>query len=92
MRRSPLKVMRALYDFIPENHDELSLQVGDCISVTQEDHETSWWQGINMRTNKTGAFPVNYTEEGPLTGTTSFHLVTLYALRHIDNRSFFFSK
>ncbi|KAG9338893.1 hypothetical protein JZ751_025333 [Albula glossodonta] len=53
----PVMQVRALYDFIAEESDELAFGVGDIIEVL--DHtDSSWWRG-RLR-GKTGLFPSNY--------------------------------
>ncbi|KAG8832856.1 hypothetical protein FRC17_000511 [Serendipita sp. 399] len=56
-----LKVMRALYAFTG-GEDELTMEVGDEITVLSEPSET-WWMGESKGVR--GLFPVNYTEEAP---------------------------
>ncbi|KAG8755792.1 hypothetical protein FRC14_003673, partial [Serendipita sp. 396] len=58
---NPSKVMRALYAFAGAE-DELSMEVGDEITVLSEPSET-WWMGECKGIK--GLFPVNYTEEAP---------------------------
>ncbi|KAI1886671.1 hypothetical protein AGOR_G00198200 [Albula goreensis] len=53
----PAMQVRALYDFIAEESDELAFGVGDIIEV-QDHTDSSWWRG-RLR-GKTGLFPSNY--------------------------------
>jgi amphiphysin len=50
----------ALYDFQAEQDGDLEFVTGDLIICTKTDGE--WWEGRNVRTNKTGTFPANYTK------------------------------
>uniref|UniRef100_A0A8C6S5T8 Osteoclast-stimulating factor 1 n=1 Tax=Neogobius melanostomus TaxID=47308 RepID=A0A8C6S5T8_9GOBI len=51
---------KALYDYHPQNEDELELKAGDIIDVTEEVEE-GWWSG--MFNGKTGLFPSNFVKE-----------------------------
>lgn len=50
--------VKALYDFIAEEEDELGFCAGDVIEVLDHSDE-SWWKG-RLR-GKNGLFPANYT-------------------------------
>ncbi|KAM9345630.1 GRB2-related adapter protein 2a [Symphorus nematophorus] len=58
-RASTLQV-RALYDFIAEEDDELGFCVGDIIEVLDRS-DPSWWKG-RLR-GRSGLFPANYTSQ-----------------------------
>lgn len=58
-RANTLQV-RALYDFIAEEDDELQFCAGDIIEVLDRS-DPSWWRG-KLR-GKSGLFPANYTEQ-----------------------------
>eukprot|EP01091_Cochliopodium_minus_P015206 TRINITY_DN5339_c0_g1_i2.p1 TRINITY_DN5339_c0_g1~~TRINITY_DN5339_c0_g1_i2.p1 ORF type:complete len:1073 (-),score=394.85 TRINITY_DN5339_c0_g1_i2:98-3316(-) len=50
---------KVLYDFSPENHDELELRAGDLI-VILDDSDVDWWKGtVN---GNTGLFPSSYVQ------------------------------
>uniref|UniRef100_A0A6Q2YBG4 Osteoclast-stimulating factor 1 n=1 Tax=Esox lucius TaxID=8010 RepID=A0A6Q2YBG4_ESOLU len=53
-----LRQVKARYDFIAEEVDELSFRAGDIIEVL-ECSDMSWWRGRLM--GQTGLFPTNYT-------------------------------
>ncbi|XP_076839130.1 GRB2-related adaptor protein 2-like [Brachyhypopomus gauderio] len=57
--RSAIQV-RALYDFIAEESDELGFNAGDIIEVLDRS-DSSWWQG--RLHGHTGLFPANYTAQ-----------------------------
>uniref|UniRef100_A0A3Q3R7C5 Osteoclast-stimulating factor 1 n=1 Tax=Monopterus albus TaxID=43700 RepID=A0A3Q3R7C5_MONAL len=64
-RRSPIssacpphRSVKALYDFVAEEDDELGFSAGDIIEVLDRS-DTSWWTG-KLR-GKSGLFPANYT-------------------------------
>ncbi|XP_055005400.1 CD2-associated protein [Boleophthalmus pectinirostris] len=51
---------RVLFDYQPQNEDELELKVGDIIDVTEEVEE-GWWSGAFN--GKSGLFPSNFVKE-----------------------------
>jgi len=51
-----------LYDYSPVNADELELQTGDLIYVTER-FDDGWFVGISHRTNRFGMFPGNYVQK-----------------------------
>ncbi|EZA57696.1 Myosin-Ie [Ooceraea biroi] len=55
-----LPKVRALYDYEPQDLDELGLKEGDVLEVLKE-HEGGWWHG--RLKGKTGLFPSNYVEK-----------------------------
>ena len=50
---------RALYDYRAQEADELTLAVGDVITIVSKDSE-GWWTGLSK--GKKGLFPANYVE------------------------------
>ncbi|GAM24778.1 hypothetical protein SAMD00019534_079530, partial [Acytostelium subglobosum LB1] len=55
------KLVRAVWDCIPEQEGDLEFYVGDIISVTTKDDESGWW--IGTLNGRSGLFPRNYVEE-----------------------------
>ncbi|KAJ2993776.1 hypothetical protein HDV02_002083 [Globomyces sp. JEL0801] len=55
------KHVKALYEFVAESGNELTIRPGDIIIVTEEVDE-GWWIGTIQGTNSSGMFPSNYTE------------------------------
>ncbi|EEB13134.1 myosin Ie, putative [Pediculus humanus corporis] len=51
---------KAVYDYVAQDLDELSLTYGDIITIVKE-HEGGWWQG--RLKGKEGLFPSNYVEK-----------------------------
>nr|XP_033475612.1 CD2-associated protein isoform X1 [Epinephelus lanceolatus] len=51
---------KALFEYQPQNEDELELKVGDIIDITEEVEE-GWWSG-NLN-GKSGLFPSNFVKE-----------------------------
>lgn len=51
---------KALYDYAPQNADELELHADDIIEVHNK-QEDGWWEGSTR--GKRGVFPANYVEE-----------------------------
>uniref|UniRef100_A0A3Q3K5G5 Osteoclast-stimulating factor 1 n=1 Tax=Monopterus albus TaxID=43700 RepID=A0A3Q3K5G5_MONAL len=58
MPLSSIVQVKALYDFVAEEDDELGFSAGDIIEVLDRS-DTSWWTG-KLR-GKSGLFPANYT-------------------------------
>lgn len=84
-KKTKKRQCKVLFDYSPQNEDELEMIVGDVIDVIEEVEE-GWWSGT--LNNKSGLFPSNFvkelefTEDGethnaqeesevPLTGPTS---------------------
>ena len=55
-----IKALKAVFEFQPENSDEISLHEGDKIVVQEVDGD--WLKGVNQRTGKVGLFPGSYVE------------------------------
>lgn len=51
----------ALYDFTPQQDDDLQLSQGDIIAVLEKPSD-NWWKGTNTTTGTTGVFPANYVK------------------------------
>ncbi|VDC01341.1 unnamed protein product [Peniophora sp. CBMAI 1063] len=53
----------ALFKFVPENEDELPLEIGERVEVLEKDqfHNDGWWTGRNA-SGRVGIFPANYAE------------------------------
>uniref|UniRef100_A0A672NLD3 Sorbin and SH3 domain containing 1 n=1 Tax=Sinocyclocheilus grahami TaxID=75366 RepID=A0A672NLD3_SINGR len=59
---SPLPLpFQALYNYMPQNEDELELQEGDLVSV-MEKCDDGWFVGTSKRTKQFGTFPGNYVK------------------------------
>ncbi|XP_062942759.1 vinexin isoform X1 [Cynocephalus volans] len=50
---------RAMYQYRPQNEDELELREGDRVDVVQQ-CDDGWFVGVSRRTQKFGTFPGNY--------------------------------
>ncbi|MEE6516091.1 hypothetical protein FKM82_025323 [Ascaphus truei] len=50
---------QALFNFTPNNPDELQLSTGDVVTVTQR-CDDGWYVGVCWRTQKFGTFPGNF--------------------------------
>uniref|UniRef100_A0A8C8S2Z4 Sorbin and SH3 domain containing 3 n=1 Tax=Pelusios castaneus TaxID=367368 RepID=A0A8C8S2Z4_9SAUR len=50
---------RAIYQYRPQNEDELELHEGDQVDVMQQ-CDDGWFVGVSRRTQKFGTFPGNY--------------------------------
>jgi len=59
-RRAKVEKVVALYDYQPEEEDELSFKVGDVIQLIQREGG-GWWEG--QMGDIRGFFPVNYVKE-----------------------------
>ncbi|XP_028996935.1 CD2-associated protein [Betta splendens] len=56
---------KVLFDYHPQNEDELELKAGDIVDITEEVEE-GWWSGtVN---GKSGLFPSNFVKEVESTG------------------------
>ncbi|XP_023830006.1 CD2-associated protein isoform X1 [Salvelinus sp. IW2-2015] len=51
---------RALFEYVPQNEDELELKMGDIIDINEEVEE-GWWSGT--MNGKSGLFPSNFVKE-----------------------------
>uniref|UniRef100_A0AAQ5Y4G8 Osteoclast-stimulating factor 1 n=1 Tax=Amphiprion ocellaris TaxID=80972 RepID=A0AAQ5Y4G8_AMPOC len=51
---------KVLFDYQPQNEDELGLKVGEIIDITEEVEE-GWWSG--QLNGKSGLFPSNFVKE-----------------------------
>ncbi|KAM7367590.1 hypothetical protein PAMP_013876 [Pampus punctatissimus] len=56
---------KVLFDYQPQNEDELELKVGDIIDIIEEVEE-GWWNGVFN--GKQGLFPSNFVKELEATG------------------------
>uniref|UniRef100_A0A098LZU8 CD2-associated protein n=1 Tax=Hypsiglena sp. JMG-2014 TaxID=1550645 RepID=A0A098LZU8_9SAUR len=63
-RRSKKRPCKVLFDYTPQNEDELELKVGDIVDVNEEVEE-GWWSGT--LNGKTGLFPSNFVKELEIT-------------------------
>ncbi|KAM5163373.1 CD2-associated protein isoform 2-T2 [Mantella aurantiaca] len=59
-KKSKKRQCKALFDYVPQNEDELELKVGDILDITEEVEE-GWWSGT--RSGRTGLFPSNFVKE-----------------------------
>ncbi|XP_073709313.1 CD2-associated protein [Garra rufa] len=64
---------KALFEYMPQNEDELELKVGDIIDITEEVEE-GWWSG--SMNGKSGLFPSNFVKEMDSTEDTETSDVT----------------
>uniref|UniRef100_A0A3B3SZB6 CD2-associated protein n=1 Tax=Paramormyrops kingsleyae TaxID=1676925 RepID=A0A3B3SZB6_9TELE len=55
---------KVLFEYIPQNEDELELKVGDIIDIIEEVEE-GWWSGT--MNGKSGLFPSNFVKEVEVT-------------------------
>lgn len=58
-------IFQALYNYMPQNEDELELQEGDLVSV-MEKCDDGWFVGTSKRTKQFGTFPGNYVKAANL--------------------------
>ncbi|KAM8810113.1 CD2-associated protein [Eudromia elegans] len=59
-KRSKKRQCKVLFEYIPQNEDELELKVGDVIDINEEVEE-GWWSGT--LNGKSGLFPSNFVKE-----------------------------
>ncbi|KAK6295278.1 hypothetical protein J4Q44_G00345040 [Coregonus suidteri] len=61
LKKKPKKRQcRALFEYVPQNEDELELKIGDIIDINEEVEE-GWWSGT--MNGKSGLFPSNFVKE-----------------------------
>ena len=53
----------ALYNFNPQQLDEIELRVGDVVLVKRPFNLAEWIEGENTRTKQRGQIPGNYLKE-----------------------------
>eukprot|EP01100_Stratorugosa_tubuloviscum_P002506 TRINITY_DN1583_c4_g1_i1.p1 TRINITY_DN1583_c4_g1~~TRINITY_DN1583_c4_g1_i1.p1 ORF type:complete len:596 (+),score=287.24 TRINITY_DN1583_c4_g1_i1:53-1840(+) len=56
---NPVKYCRALYQYNAENDAEVTIKVGDVLSIDKLDDD-GWYRGMNLTTGKQGRFPSNF--------------------------------
>ncbi len=55
--------MKVVFQYIPDQTDELELVVNDIIQVLDRNlPEEGWWRGQNIKTKKIGVFPDNFVK------------------------------
>ncbi|OBS76809.1 hypothetical protein A6R68_16736, partial [Neotoma lepida] len=59
-KKTKKRQCKVLFDYLPQNEDELELTVGDIIDINEEVEE-GWWSGT--LNNKLGLFPSNFVKE-----------------------------
>lgn len=59
-KKSKKRQCKVLFDYIPQNEDELELKVGDVLEITEEVEE-GWWSGTYS--GRSGLFPSNFVKE-----------------------------
>ncbi|XP_060707263.1 CD2-associated protein [Hemiscyllium ocellatum] len=59
-RRLKKRQCETLFDYIPQNEDELEIKTGDLIEIIEEVEE-GWWRGV--LNEKIGLFPSNFVKE-----------------------------
>ncbi|XP_052048305.1 CD2-associated protein isoform X2 [Apodemus sylvaticus] len=69
-KKTKKRQCKVLFDYSPQNEDELELAVGDVIDVIEEVEE-GWWNGT--LNNKTGLFPSNFVKELEFTDDGETH-------------------
>ncbi|NXX85152.1 CD2AP protein, partial [Urocolius indicus] len=63
-KRSKKRQCKVLFEYVPQNEDELELKLGDVIDINEEVEE-GWWSGT--LNGKAGLFPSNFVKELELT-------------------------
>ncbi|KAL8173181.1 UNVERIFIED_CONTAM: hypothetical protein K2H54_041736 [Gekko kuhli] len=59
-RRSKKRQCKVMFEYTPQNEDELELKLGDVIDINEEVEE-GWWSGT--LNGKAGLFPSNFVKE-----------------------------
>uniref|UniRef100_A0A8D0GMI1 CD2 associated protein n=1 Tax=Sphenodon punctatus TaxID=8508 RepID=A0A8D0GMI1_SPHPU len=63
-KKSKKRQCKVLFEYIPQNEDELELKLGDVVDINEEVEE-GWWSGT--LNGKSGLFPSNFVKEVELT-------------------------
>ncbi|XP_046312009.1 CD2-associated protein isoform X4 [Marmota monax] len=69
-KKTKKRQCKVLFEYIPQNEDELELKVGDIIDINEEVEE-GWWSGT--LNNKLGLFPSNFVKEFEVTDDGETH-------------------
>ncbi|XP_029098876.1 CD2-associated protein isoform X2 [Monodon monoceros] len=69
-KKTKKRQCKVLFEYIPQNEDELELKVGDTIDISEEVEE-GWWSGT--LNNKLGLFPSNFVKELEVTDDGEAH-------------------
>ncbi|XP_057411117.1 CD2-associated protein isoform X1 [Balaenoptera acutorostrata] len=69
-KKTKKRQCKVLFEYIPQNEDELELKVGDTIDISEEVEE-GWWSGT--LNNKLGLFPSNFVKELEVTDDGETH-------------------
>ncbi|XP_055120819.1 CD2-associated protein isoform X2 [Symphalangus syndactylus] len=69
-KKTKKRQCKVLFEYIPQNEDELELKVGDIIDINEEVEE-GWWSGT--LNNKLGLFPSNFVKELEITDDGETH-------------------
>ncbi|XP_073530202.1 CD2-associated protein isoform X2 [Phyllobates terribilis] len=59
-KKSKKRQCKVLFDYVPQNEDELELKVGELLEITEEIEE-GWWSGTCS--GRSGLFPSNFVKE-----------------------------
>ncbi|KAM4043208.1 CD2-associated protein isoform 2-T3 [Anomaloglossus baeobatrachus] len=59
-KKSKKRQCKVLFDYMPQNEDELELKVGEMLEITEEVEE-GWWSGTCS--GRSGLFPSNFVKE-----------------------------
>ncbi|XP_019523081.1 PREDICTED: CD2-associated protein [Hipposideros armiger] len=59
-KKTKKRQCKVLFEYVPQNEDELELRIGDIIDISEEVEE-GWWSGT--LNNKSGLFPSNFVKE-----------------------------
>ncbi|XP_037699461.1 CD2-associated protein isoform X2 [Choloepus didactylus] len=71
-KKTKKRQCKVLFEYMPQNEDELELKVGDIIDINEEVEE-GWWSGT--LNNKLGLFPSNFVKELEVTDDGEIHEV-----------------
>ncbi|CAJ0967162.1 unnamed protein product [Ranitomeya imitator] len=59
-KKSKKRQCKVIFDYVPQNEDELELTVGEILEITEEVEE-GWWSGTCS--GRSGLFPSNFVKE-----------------------------
>lgn len=63
-----LGIYRAIYDYVPQGHNEIALAEGDLLMVLEKPTDDDWWKAKKKSSDEDdeepeGLIPNNYIEE-----------------------------
>lgn len=83
----PKKVIKALYDYVPQSSVELAFSKGDFFHVIGNENDENWYEACNPATNVRGLVPVSYFQVLGRTEKNNLNIKNLEKLNDEKNSS-----